>query len=360
MTKAKCTKCGARILVEPGATSLVCPGCGRSFRLKNPVSKSEMPSAVSSRLPIRPPQSPPARTPPSPQVAEWHYADENDQQQGPVRLDVLNQLLGSGVVSESTLVWKNGMTDWTPANQVKILFPSASALDVSTPIELTNNNDPSKTTSQEVGRRIFPLVFSSIGFLLFFTPQFLVVLKLPFESKKIVMAFGWDTWWGKLGFIILTFISAMAVLDFAVGSKINNIRRIFKSFYVPAHGIVALATIVGILLGIFAIGLKGLEYEQNITIADAWSEFELFKEMQSDRFDFKEKLRSDFEEMSKNASFDEIKELRSDFDEEIAEFDAEAKKESAYIYFIPFTGIIIVVSCAMALMVGRRAMLENA
>ena len=44
----------------------------------------------------------------------YYYVDENRQQAGPCDLETL---LERGI-TESTLVWKQGMTDWQPARNV--------------------------------------------------------------------------------------------------------------------------------------------------------------------------------------------------------------------------------------------------
>ena len=47
----------------------------------------------------------------------WHYAI-NTEQQGPVEQPEWEQLLRQGVVTENTLVWREGMTDWQPYHEV--------------------------------------------------------------------------------------------------------------------------------------------------------------------------------------------------------------------------------------------------
>ena len=60
----------------------------------------------------------------------WFYALHN-QQQGPVNPDVLKTLLQDRTIDGSTLVWKEGMSQWTPLAQtelVKFLLAPASML----------------------------------------------------------------------------------------------------------------------------------------------------------------------------------------------------------------------------------------
>ena len=49
-------------------------------------------------------------------LPNWHYTT-NGQQVGPVSESEIRGLINSGVVVASTLVWREGMTDWLPANQ---------------------------------------------------------------------------------------------------------------------------------------------------------------------------------------------------------------------------------------------------
>ena len=48
---------------------------------------------------------------------EWYYAS-GGQQQGPVPLDTLRQMLAAGQVQPGDLVWTQGMPNWSPANNV--------------------------------------------------------------------------------------------------------------------------------------------------------------------------------------------------------------------------------------------------
>jgi len=43
----------------------------------------------------------------------WHYSDESSRK-GPVSKDDLSKLVESGKIDGDTLVWKTGMSEWTP------------------------------------------------------------------------------------------------------------------------------------------------------------------------------------------------------------------------------------------------------
>src|SRR5437016_5113668 len=53
---------------------------------------------------------------------QWYFA-RGGQQQGPVSLDALRNMLTSAQISAGDLVWCEGMPDWQPAGQVPALRP---------------------------------------------------------------------------------------------------------------------------------------------------------------------------------------------------------------------------------------------
>jgi len=54
--------------------------------------------------------------------ARWFHI-EGDQRRGPVALDAMRQLVAEGAVTSDTLVWADGMPDWTPARKVPAVVP---------------------------------------------------------------------------------------------------------------------------------------------------------------------------------------------------------------------------------------------
>jgi uncharacterized membrane protein len=50
-------------------------------------------------------------------MSDWYYAVDNEQK-GPVNESVLKAQLSTHKLSADTLVWKEGMDNWTPASQV--------------------------------------------------------------------------------------------------------------------------------------------------------------------------------------------------------------------------------------------------
>jgi hypothetical protein len=53
-------------------------------------------------------------------MADWYYT-ANGQQAGPVDVQTLRQMIGSGALSPAELVYGPGLTQWTPAGQVPAL-----------------------------------------------------------------------------------------------------------------------------------------------------------------------------------------------------------------------------------------------
>ena len=52
---------------------------------------------------------------------EWYYS-HGDKQSGPISAAELRQLVASGALRPDDLVWREGMADWVPAQNVKGLF----------------------------------------------------------------------------------------------------------------------------------------------------------------------------------------------------------------------------------------------
>jgi hypothetical protein len=55
-------------------------------------------------------------------AAEWHYG-ESEPSEGPVSMEELKQLVASGQVQPTWMVWRQGMPEWLPAGEVEDLFP---------------------------------------------------------------------------------------------------------------------------------------------------------------------------------------------------------------------------------------------
>jgi len=98
-------------------------GMGMGFAMAN-----QMGNAMSPQQQQPPQQSQPTAPPPIPQAAAFHIAI-NGQQSGPFDMSSLQGFVTGGQVKPDTLVWKQGMAQWTPAAQV----PELSSLFGATP-----------------------------------------------------------------------------------------------------------------------------------------------------------------------------------------------------------------------------------
>ncbi len=56
------------------------------------------------------------------QDTQWFYADAQQQQQGPVSFQQIQMLAAGGQIQSSTLIWHDGMANWTAAGQVDGVF----------------------------------------------------------------------------------------------------------------------------------------------------------------------------------------------------------------------------------------------
>lgn len=65
---------------------------------------------------------------------EWYYA-RNNQQQGPVAVQLLQDMARSGQLQPTDLVWQQGMPNWIPASQVPQLFAAQPAPAYAAPIQ---------------------------------------------------------------------------------------------------------------------------------------------------------------------------------------------------------------------------------
>ena len=60
-----------------------------------------------------------------PEPARWFHLQQG-QQQGPVGLDEIRDLVLAGTVRPDTYVWADGMPEWMPAARVPALVPPAT------------------------------------------------------------------------------------------------------------------------------------------------------------------------------------------------------------------------------------------
>jgi uncharacterized membrane protein len=79
-------------------------------------------------------------------MSDWYYA-ENNEQRGPVIEAELKTLLATHKLAAETLVWKEGMANWTPAGQVVSLTTLTSTPPAMTAVaSATTTPNPASVT----------------------------------------------------------------------------------------------------------------------------------------------------------------------------------------------------------------------
>lgn len=72
---------------------------------------------------------PPPGPPPSPTEVSWFFLDGSDKK-GPINQEEIVNLLSKGEIDSDTLVWKKGMSDWTPVKRTSLIPKKQKILDV--------------------------------------------------------------------------------------------------------------------------------------------------------------------------------------------------------------------------------------
>jgi len=83
------------------------------------VAESEEPAVASGGKP--PPEQKDEADAPT-----WYVGMEEGRREGPFSLAVIKQRILSGEVTRGHLVWRSGMSGWTPAGEVSALFPQSA------------------------------------------------------------------------------------------------------------------------------------------------------------------------------------------------------------------------------------------
>lgn len=66
--------------------------------------------------------------------AQWFYSDAQQQQLGPVTFEQIQQLAASGQIQPTTLIWNEGMPNWTAASQVNGVYNPAAVPAAAAPV----------------------------------------------------------------------------------------------------------------------------------------------------------------------------------------------------------------------------------
>ncbi len=115
LTKFKTAKAIEAAAANEGGTAGAGMGMGMGFVLAQQMGGMMNPMA--SQQQVQPQQTSPVAPPPMPVQVQYFYA-ANGQQAGPVSFDQLKTLFANRTVNKDSLVWKQGMANWTAIKDV--------------------------------------------------------------------------------------------------------------------------------------------------------------------------------------------------------------------------------------------------
>ncbi len=133
LTKFKTAKAIEAAAANEGGTAGAGMGMGMGFVLAQQMGGMMNPMAGQQQAQVQP--TSPTAPPPMPVQVQYFYA-HNGQQAGPVSFDQLKALFANRTVNKDSLVWKQGMANWTALKDVEEL---KSFLGGSTPPPLPGN-----------------------------------------------------------------------------------------------------------------------------------------------------------------------------------------------------------------------------
>jgi uncharacterized RDD family membrane protein YckC len=85
----------------------------------------------------------------------WYYA-ENEQRAGPVNEEQFAEFVRTGRIQPETLVWREGMDNWTPLREAQNQAPSAAAPSVVSRATTDFSGEPAEAVCAECGK-LFPM-----------------------------------------------------------------------------------------------------------------------------------------------------------------------------------------------------------
>ncbi|WP_298314627.1 SPFH domain-containing protein [uncultured Aquimarina sp.] len=118
LTKFKTAKAIEAAAANEGGTAGAGMGMGMGFVLAQQMGGMMNPMATQQQA--QPQQTSPVAPPPMPIQVQYFYAS-NGQQAGPVSFDQLKALFANRTVNKDSLVWKQGMANWTAIKDVEEL-----------------------------------------------------------------------------------------------------------------------------------------------------------------------------------------------------------------------------------------------
>ncbi len=157
-------------------------------------------------------------------MSQWHYADRNRQQHGPVESAALAQLFREGRLDLHSLVWRDGLTAWQPlgdfAGELGLLDVGASTGLALEPLEPAPRNDDGPTG---FGRAVFESREPAAALSPYAAPVANLTRRdtLPHAGSPVVFAGFWKRYAasfidGMIGFAV-TIVSVIATMGVAGG-----------------------------------------------------------------------------------------------------------------------------------------------
>ncbi len=135
LTKFKTAKAIEAAAANEGGTAGAGMGMGMGFVLAQQMGGMMNPMAGGQQQVIQPQQTAPVAPPPIPVQVQYFYA-QNGQQAGPVSFDQLKTLFANRTINKDSLIWKQGMSNWTALKDIEEL---KSFLGGNTPPPLPGN-----------------------------------------------------------------------------------------------------------------------------------------------------------------------------------------------------------------------------
>lgn len=120
LAKFKTAKAIEAAAANEGGTAGAGMGMGMGFVLAQQMGG--MMNPMTNQQQAQPQQTSPVAPPPMPVQVQYFYA-VNGQQAGPVSFDQLKALFANRTVNKDSLVWKQGMANWTAIKDVEELKP---------------------------------------------------------------------------------------------------------------------------------------------------------------------------------------------------------------------------------------------
>ncbi len=120
---------------------------------------------------------------------QWFYADAQQQQQGPVAFEQIQQLAASGQIQATTLIWNESMPSWAAASQVQGVFnagaPPVTAAAPGNPYAAPGSGNP--LGAPTVGGSYPIPVVKKVSYPLFLT-TFIAGIVLYFVAVGIIFS----------------------------------------------------------------------------------------------------------------------------------------------------------------------------